>query len=77
MGSKDHNHGCIVVQLDKDNNYIGHWNDNSSESTSLVDAIVKPDGAIIVLSKCFKRAKDTNNELTTYINLTVMKKNGT
>lgn len=77
LGSKDHNHGCIVVQLDKDNNYIGHWNDNSSESTSLVDAIVKPDGAIIVLSKCFKRAKDTNNELTTYINLTVMKKNGT
>lgn len=77
LGSKDHNLGCIVVQLDKDNNYIGHWNDNSSESTSLVDAIVKPDGAIIVLSKCFKRAKDTNNELTTYINLTVIKKNGT
>jgi hypothetical protein len=77
LGSKDHNLGCFVIQLDKDNHYIGHWNDNRSESTELVDAIVKPDGTIIVLSKCFKRAKDTNNELTTYTKLTVIKKNGT
>ncbi len=77
LGSKDHNLGCIVVQLDKDNHYIGHWNDNRNETTELVDAIVKSDGTIIVISKCFKRAKDTNNELTTYINLSVIKKNGT
>lgn len=77
FGSKDHNLGCIVVQLDKDNNYIGHWTDNNSESASLVDAIVKPDGTVIVISKCFKAARGTNNELTTYINFTVIKKKTT
>lgn len=77
LGSKDHNLGCIVIQLNKENRYIGYWNDKRSESTELVDAIVKADGTIIVISNCFKVAKGTNNELIRYINITIMKKNGT
>lgn len=77
LGSKDHNLGYIVVQLNKDNKYISYWSDNRAESCELVDAIVKSDGTIIIIGKCFKRAKGTNNSLTTYINLTIIKKNGT
>jgi len=70
LGSKDHNLGYIVVQLDKDNNYISHWNDSRKESCELVDAIKYSDNTFLVIGKCFKKEKDANNELITYINLT-------
>ena len=75
LGSKDHNHGYLIVKLSKDNKYITHWNDSKTEPCELVDAIIKPDSSLIVLGRSSKEAKGTNNELITNINLTWIKKN--
>jgi len=66
---------CFVVQLDKDNHYIGYWYDKVRKG--LIDAIVKPDGTIIVISRCSKETEETNNRYSIYINVAVVKKNGT
>ena len=72
FGSKDHNLGYIIVQLDKRNICNGYWTDNRTESSELVDAIVKTDGTIIILGKGYR--SPSLQDLTIYLNITVLKK---
>jgi len=45
-----HNLGCLLIKLDKDNRYVGHWKDSSENISSLVDGVITPNNSVAILA---------------------------
>jgi hypothetical protein len=50
FGTNSHNLGCLLVELNKRNQFVGYWANERKNMSNFVDATIKPDDSIVILS---------------------------
>jgi len=61
-----HNLGCLLILLDKENQYIGHWKDSLDNISSLVDGVIGKNNSVLILARHYSNPSDNSTDKKEY-----------
>ncbi len=75
VGNTDfNNRDYLVLEVSSDLKFVESWTYPRYELNELKGAVFTDEGDLVIVGMCYRRMKGTSNELVTYVNIVVVKK---